>query len=393
MKDAVFARHHLAGAHADYCRSLRLTGSALSAFADNEPLSVSDQTPAVFLHRPSPSQGSGFIPSFNHVPPRVPSPAPSSIHPPPPPPPLSPTIASSKLPRILSSSSLSSSSSANQLPRVQTRHNQRRKPMKLPHILSESSPNSSPGSLKSDFTSGYPMAYTTNSNYAATPSQASSIWNWDNFYPPSPPDSEFFDQRAQSRDNFQQRHSPAPHGHEGEEDEESEEDASASDYDFFQKKEFHKKVQESVHGEAEREEVQCSDWGDHYSTTSSSSHEEDDLHSRSDIGTRSNFGSVRHSMANSTQQQQQPQPPPSIFNKSDDKSEHGAASSSLSYGDMRIVLRHKDLKEIVDSLKENFEMAATSGDQVSEMLELGRAQMDRNFKQLKSEYNTNFITT
>ncbi|KAH7849328.1 hypothetical protein Vadar_016362 [Vaccinium darrowii] len=27
MKDAVYARHHLAAAHSDYCRSLRLTGS------------------------------------------------------------------------------------------------------------------------------------------------------------------------------------------------------------------------------------------------------------------------------------------------------------------------------------------------------------------------------
>jgi hypothetical protein len=44
------------------------------------------------------------------------------------------------------------------------------------------------------------------------------------------------------------------------------------------------------------------------------------------------------------------------------------------------MVRHKDLKEIVDAIKENFDKAAAAGDQVSEMLEL-----DRNFRQLKSE--------
>ncbi|PKI79087.1 hypothetical protein CRG98_000520 [Punica granatum] len=56
MKEAVHARHHLAGAHADYCRSLRLTGSALSAFAANEPLSpplaVKYRLDAVSLNEP-----------------------------------------------------------------------------------------------------------------------------------------------------------------------------------------------------------------------------------------------------------------------------------------------------------------------------------------------------
>lgn len=79
-------------------------------------------------------------------------------------------------------------------------------------------------------------------------------------------------------------------------------------------------------------------------------------------------------------------PQPAVnFGKSDDKSE------DMSYGDHemveeenKMVVRHKDLKEIVDAIKENFDMAASAGDQVSEMLEIGRAQLDRSFKQLKS---------
>ncbi|KAK6920378.1 protein of unknown function DUF630 [Dillenia turbinata] len=58
MKEVVYARHHFASAHADYRRSLRLTGVALSDFAAGEPLSVSDQTP------PSSSALSPLSPPF-----------------------------------------------------------------------------------------------------------------------------------------------------------------------------------------------------------------------------------------------------------------------------------------------------------------------------------------
>ncbi|XP_048141256.1 nitrate regulatory gene2 protein [Rhodamnia argentea] len=423
MKEAVYARHHLAGAHADYCRSLRLTGSALSAFADNEPLAVSDQTPAVFVRpqrRRSPSSVSGYS-SYSAPAPapaqpslrRAPSASPSvpESHPPPPPPPLSPTIASSKLPHILSASSVSSNSASNRNPppRVgESHHDHRRrnsKPMKLPHILSESSPNSSPRSLKSDFTAGfYPTAY-PNSTYTSTPSQASSVWNWENFYPPSPPNSEFFDQRG--RTNNQR-------GPQLENDEEGDEDASASEYDFFRrdgpskirddeartKSYDFKRAAASTDGggETEREEVQCSDWGDHYSTTSSSEDEEegdDDGASRSEIGTRSNFGgSVRNGPVDA--EPMKPPQPASSFGKSDEKSE------DMSYGDHemveeenKMVVRHKDLKEIVDAIKENFNLAASAGDQVSEMLEIGRAQLDRSFKQLKKTvyHSTSVLST
>ena len=37
---------------------------------------------------------------------------------------------------------------------------------------------------------------------------------------------------------------------------------------------------------------------------------------------------------------------------------------------MKMVVKHKDLKEIVEAIKQNFDKAATDGDQVSEMLEI-----------------------
>ncbi|KAK8693391.1 hypothetical protein V6N13_070975 [Hibiscus sabdariffa] len=405
MKEAVHARHHLAAAHADYCRSLRAAGSALSTFAAGEPLSVSDETPAVFLHATAPSPQ----PTTNLIPPRAPpSPSPS-LHLPPPPPPLSPspsspTIATSKLPHILSASS-------NPSP-APNRRRPRKVPPKLPHILSESSPCSSPQSSKSGFSNNFfPTAYQANSTYSATPSQASSVWNWENFYPPSPPDSEFFDQKLQRQRKQQQHQLPHRNHHldsnylEESEDTETEK----SEYDFFRPHNPNNRDNvNSVHGkssfddETEREEVQCSEWGDHdhYTTTSSSDGDEgdDDVASRSGFGNRSNFGSSMrgeseklHHLHNQTPPPVQP-PPQQIYGaisgkKMESKSED-AGSSAGSYRtgammDMKMVVRHRDLKEIVDAIKENFDKAAAAGDQVSEMLEISRAQIDKSFRQLK----------
>lgn len=157
--------------------------------------------------------------------------------------------------------------------------------------------------------------------------------------------------------------------------------------------------------ETEREEVQCSEWGDHdrYSSSTSSSDDDDDdderedLKSRSDFGTRSNFGSVKN---------EAPPPPPPVntgnpkvyanpklSSKSEKLSSEDDGKSSVSWGDginggansdRRIVVRHKDLAEIVAAIREYFDKAASAGDQVSEMLETGRAQLDRSMKQLKS---------
>ncbi|XP_010512348.1 PREDICTED: uncharacterized protein LOC104788305 [Camelina sativa] len=349
MKEAVYARHHLAASHADYCRSLRLTGSALSSFAAGEPLSVSDQTPAVFLHP--------------HPPP-LSEPSPAKFIPPSPPP-MSPSVASSTK---QSSSSVNSVSS-------NRRRKQPPKP-KLPHILSESSPSSSPRSERSNFMpSFYPGAAAyQNSTYSATP--ASSVWNWENFYPPSPPDSEFFNRKAQEK----KKHNS--------DDRFFDTETERSEYDFFdpskQKlKQFESvsnAVDEETETETEREEVHCSEWDDHdhYSTTSS---DDDDRESISEVGTRSEFGG-----SNSMRQHhQQPSPMPREYDKADD----AATISSGSYRggreitDMNMVVRHRDLKEIVDAIKENFDKAAASGDQVSQMLELGRAELDRSFSHLK----------
>ncbi|XP_010508243.1 PREDICTED: uncharacterized protein LOC104784850 [Camelina sativa] len=367
MTESVNARHHLAAAHADYCRSLRLTGSALSSFAAGEPLAVSDQTPAVFLHThhhhppqpPSSSQHSSakFIP---------PSPAPSSVYTQPPAPPS--VAASSKLPPIVTASS-------------NRRRKQPQQQPKLPHILS--SPSSSE---RSNFMpSFYPTAY-QNSTYSATPSQASSVWNWENFYPPSPPDSEFFDRKSQERQQQQNRY---------EDDTETE----RSEHEFFhmkKKKQFESTAVEEEE-ETEREEVQCSEWEDHdhYSTTSSSEaaeeeEEEEDRESVSEIGTRSDFGSSvkTSSMRREYHQKAPPQAMPQEYGGGVSQEKYGkaddATTSSGSYrGGGEMVVRHRDLKEIVDAIKENFDKAASAGDQVSQMLHLGRAQLDRSFSQLK----------
>ena len=374
MKEAVYARHHLAAAHADYCRSLRITGSALSSFASGEPLSVSDQTPAVFLHTPPPPLSEQSPAKF--VPPRFsPSPAPSSVYPPS----TSPSVASSKQPSVMSTSS-------------NRRRKQQPKP-RLPHILSESSPSSSPRSERSNFMPNlYPSAY-QNSTYSATPSHASSVWNWENFYPPSPPDSEFFNRKAQEKKhNSDNRFN----------DEDTE--TVRSEYDFFDTRKQKQKQFESMRNqveeetETEREEVQCSEWEDHdhYSTTSSSDaaeeeEEDDDRESISEVGTRSEFGSTVRSNS-MRRHHQQPSPMPQVYGGAEqskyDKADDATISSGSYRGggdiaDMKMIVRHRDLKEIIDAIKENFDKAAASGEQVSQMLELGRAELDRSFSQLK----------
>ncbi|XP_042489208.1 nitrate regulatory gene2 protein-like [Macadamia integrifolia] len=318
MKEAVYARHHLAASHSDYLRSLRLTGSALSDFAAGEPLSVSAQTPAVLLRNPSSV-------SFRSTQPPPPPPPPLTPSPPPPPPPPAFSPSPTPSPTIASS--------------------------KLPHILSESSPSSTPRQQPAT-KYGYPFNFPTLSTYSSTPSQTSSVWNWENFYPPSPPGSDFY-RRTKDEEN--------DHPHLDENEDEKDEGT-------------------------EREEVHCSEWGDHYSTSSSDSksdneESERDRDERSEIGSRSNFGSSFH-----TETTAKPNyTPMGKFEKSDD------AGSSVSWNaggggeisDMKMVLRHRDLAEIVASIKEYFDKAADAGDSVSELLETGKAQLDRSFRQLK----------
>lgn len=457
MKAVVYARHHLAAAHSDYCRSLRLTGSALSTFAAGEPLTVSDHTPAVFLRTPSSNTAAAAATKPTPPPPPPPAAAspPRDIHspsPPPPPPPYSPSISSSKLPPILSAPS----------------HQRRKKPVKpikLPHILSDSSISSSPKQSRlGDFNNTfYTYDAKANSSYATTPSQASSVWNWENFYPPSPPDSEYFEQ-LKNKSNASSL-DPPNHNHD-QDDEEDDKASRFSAYSNYSRNESHQKQnigsnkhydffyddKASIHSsysnyssrndksnpskqgsfgrknsensnhltrwdseeeeddreterETEREEVQCSDWGDHdhYTTTTSSDEDEAEEDSRSRNGSRSNFGSngeaVKAAASANSKAGYGPSPNlnlrnPSAFSSKSEKLSFDDGGSSVSWGnkgksdrdtvsDMSLVVRHKDLAEIVAAVKEYFDKAAASGEQVSEMLEAGRAQLDRSFTKLK----------
>ena len=426
MKEAVYARHHLAAAHSDYCRSLRLTGTALSTFASGEPLSVSDNTPAVFINHKTTTTPTTTTTTFHHPQPPQPKPQPPPVSFHRPPPPASPTIASSKLPHILSAST---TPSTNHQPHHPNHHQRRRKPPppKLPHILSDSSPCSTPRS--DNFASNFfPTAHST---YSSTPSQTSSVWNWENFNPPPPPPpgSDYFDREQEHEDStsqfsFKSRNSDVSYSRQQPQQQQKQPqtkteayqhqqhrqqqryvnptahevegfDSERSEYDYFNEKlAMVEKNHNHGHGhgnhhleeqtETEREEVECSEWGDHYSTTTSSEDDEEeeeeedddgvdgDVESRSEIGTRSNFGSSSAAKGYVA-----------AVGKSED-----LASSSTGEGvmDMKMVVRHRDLKEIVDSIKENFDKAAVAGDQVSDMLEISKAQLDRSFRQLRSEY-------
>ncbi|KAH1035383.1 hypothetical protein GYH30_055382 [Glycine max] len=44
----------------------------------------------------------------------------------------------------------------------------------------------------------------------------------------------------------------------------------------------------------------------------------------------------------------------------------------------KIVMKHRDLKEIMEAVKENFEKATIVEDQLLEMLEVRKAHLDRN---------------
>ncbi|CAN8310784.1 unnamed protein product [Cochlearia groenlandica] len=260
MKEAVYALHQLGAAHTDYCRSLRLTGSALSSFGSGESLVVSENTPAVFLR-----------PSHNDVPP-------------PPPPPHAP----------------------NKPP-----------PPRLPHILSDSSPSSSSPVSRSF----YPTAF-QNSPYSPSQASSSSVWNWENFYPPSPPDSEFFQQKAR-----------APPTH------------------------YHPETDPS-----QREEVHCSDWGDdhdRFTATTCSDEPEAPIDSQAPADPL-------------TQQQDH-----------HDTLEKEKVDHFMNSYKAKMVVRHKDLNEILDAVQHYFDKAASAGDQVSAMLEVGRAELDRSFSKLR----------
>ncbi|KAL1339194.1 hypothetical protein AAHE18_U017000 [Arachis hypogaea] len=419
MKEAVLARHHLAAAHSDYCRSLRLTGDALCTFAAGEPLSVSDNTPAVFINPMS----TKITPKPQPPPPPQPQPQPQ---PSPQPPSPSATITSSKLPTNLTPRTTTAA--------VTTTTKRRRKPPpKLPHILSESSPCSTPRSQSSNFPNTFfPTAYST---YSTSPSQESSVWNWDNFYPPpSPPGSEYFRSKQNQNQNLDQNRNIPNHAPLAldSEDSDSESLESESEYNYF-----HSEPQQNLNKtksvrslqqnqletegfdterseysylrrkpearpepepgyrfreeftEAEREEVQCSDWGDRYSD-GSSSEEGNDLRSsvraESVAGVGTGGGAVKTPVPPAAVAAGKVDEKRRVCERGDTTSESyrsAAAEAEEAVGVKKVVVRHKDLKEIVEAIRDYFEKAAGAGDQLSEMLEISKEQLDRSFKQLR----------
>ncbi|CAA7410981.1 unnamed protein product [Spirodela intermedia] len=396
MKEAVHSRHHFAAAHSDYLRSLRLTGSALSAFATFQAhLSVSpDLAGPVLLSRPdllrqsSPAAAAAAPAAVHHSEAPPPAPAPKFSEVPP-----SPAFNGFKLPHILSESS----------------------PTATPEISERRSRNSKPKTFRK-----YPYL-PENSTYATTPSQASSAWDWEKFYPPSPPSSEYFDRHLKE-------------GHQ--ECEEGNEDVSDGgwlhrhhlpkdrvlddDDDDDESDDGHQ-----LHCGEEREEVRCSGWRDHYSTSSSSSVKsagasergdlmDDDDDARSEVisATRSDCGSSMDHHWHSRLNRHAGRSLPSEFASSSAtgisgrKEATGTSTTTSSdwpessvrrgaaYDDsvLKMVVRHRDLKEIVAAIEEYFVKAAAAGEGVSDMLETGRAQFERNFRQLrKTVYHSNSV--
>lgn len=111
--------------------------------------------------------------------------------------------------------------------------------------------------------------------------------------------------------------------------------------------------------QTEREEVRCSEWEDRYSSSSSSEQEE---------------GGVGVTSPSKAQYVAGGYAP-------------GAKNEKVSdnVAEAKVAVRHRDLKEIVEAVRENFEKAAVAGDQLSEMLEVSRAHLDQSFKQLRSK--------
>nr|BAK03784.1 predicted protein [Hordeum vulgare subsp. vulgare] len=352
IKDAVTARQLLASAHADYLRSLRITAAALSRFAQgHSSLTVSHHTAPVLLttaappalHAPGPTAATSSVASSS-----LPPPTPLPRHqPPPPPPPVQqqqPQAAAAAL-------------------RVDMDPRMRR--LKVPHILSDSS-------VASSF---------RKPPVVGTPS-SSSAWDWENFYPPSPPDSEFFDRRKTDLEEANRLR-------------ELDDEAKARGY--TQRRHDHLKEEDEADDgqgedeeETEREDMHCGGWEDeedHYAstTTSETRSEEGEVGNRSECGfaARSEYGGTAPSEYAAV---------PMQLRRAERSGVGDSFSTVTGATEMRMVVRHRTLSEIVAAIEEYFVKAADAGDGVSELLEASRAQLDRNFRQLKKTvYHSNSV--
>jgi hypothetical protein len=351
MKDAVAARQLLASAHADYLRSLRVTAATLSHFAQGHPsLAVSHHTAPVLLSAAAP------LPTTPHaLPTQAPSTTASSSLPPP--------TSLSKHPHQPLPPPPQAAAAPTQPTPVRAPRPRR---LRVPHILSDSSV-ASPAQLSF-----------RKQPVVGTPS-SSSAWDWENFYPPSPPDSEFFErcktdlvEANRLRELEEEEKAPAYlhhlHPHNLKEEDEVDDDE-----------------------EEEKEGMHCAGWEDdeeHYaSTTTSETRSEED----GEMGTRSECGFAARSECGYVARSEYGGTAPSEYGavqlplRRDERSEAGDSSSTVTAAtEMRMVVRHRTLTEIVAAIEEYFVKAADAGNDVSDLLEASRAQLGHNFRQLKS---------
>ncbi|RLN16958.1 hypothetical protein C2845_PM02G19890 [Panicum miliaceum] len=366
MKDAVAARQVLASAHADYLRSLRVTAAALSRFAQGHPsLAVSHHTAPVLLSAAAPPPAAG---AARALPTPPPSTAASSSLPPPTP------LAQHPHPPPQQQPQAAAAMAAAQPAPVRAPRPRR---LRVPHILSDSSVASP---ARSSFRKQPPVG---------TPS-SSSAWEWENFYPPSPPDSEFFDRRKAELEEANRLR-------------ELDEEVKARAYLHHQHP-YNLKEEDEVDddddGEVDHEPegMHCGGWEDddeHYAstTTSETRSEEGEMGNRSECGfaARSECGFVARSKYGGTAPSEYAAVPLPL--RRDERSEAGDSSSTVTAAtEMRMVVRHRTLAEIVAVIEEYFVRAAEAGNDVSELLEASRAQLDRNFRQLKKTvYHSNSV--
>ncbi|KAG6508419.1 protein ROLLING AND ERECT LEAF 2-like [Zingiber officinale] len=360
MTEIVHSRHHLASAHADYLRSLRLTGSALTCFARGEPLAVSEHAQPVLLRSSAPAS----LPPPSPLPP----PTPSTL--PPPPPPVIP-----------------------QLRRHQQQNHSSASPFPSPTVAA-----SSANHFRIPSVGGHTQFPPVNWAYATTPSQSSSTWDWENFYPPSPPDSEFYERRKAELEekNRLQRQVPLE-----EEADESDEEQDPGD--------------EEGYGER-KEELHCRDWGEHYrSTTSSSTRSDSEPELEEDVDNERNTFSRSENMAarseysgfassqatpseiaSSAAAEAKSRLRPRLVVESSLARWNGGrreeTSSTSAAAELTLAVRHHNLAEIAAALEEYFVKAADAGSAFSDLLEIGRAQFDGSFRQLKKKvYHSNSV--
>lgn len=204
---------------------------------------------------------------------------------------------------------------------------------------------------------------------------SSSAWEWENFYPPSPPDSEYFERRKAEIDSSNQQQQQYHHQlREVDEFSDDQEEGEEEGEGEFEEQEDQYMYNDQLKQQEDNDEMTCREWDERYTSTSSSS-----TRSRSDgyDDTRSRSEAYGYQYGYDVQSTQE-------IGRSAPTSEIAPPSSALTVGPGAAV-HHRTLAEIAASIEEYFIKAAEAGSAVSELLETGRAQLDRSFSQLRSE--------